>query len=366
MVDFRGKFVLAPMVRVGELPTRLLALKHGADLVWGPETIDKKILQCERVENRKLGTIDFLSQGGSTKVPGVTNLVFRVYPPAEKGKLIFQMGTANAELAVRAAKIVVNDVSGIDVNAGCPKHFSIHSGMGAALLSTPALLEEILTRLVTEVGRPNGKPISVKIRVLENEQKTLELVERLVKTGISNLTVHCRTKNMRNREAPIRDYLEGILERCRSNKVSLVINGGIKDRNDFIAIQEKYGMDVGAMVASEAELNPTCFRKVPLPWREVCKEFLEFADRFANWKGNSKYCLGRIVPGGDPIRRDLSSAKEHNDLMKLFEVATWEAPSSKENTPLDVNTDTTSIDDAEETLTRKRSPSPEGHTAKRR
>lgn len=34
-VDHRGKIVLAPMVRSGELPSRLLALKYGADLVWG-------------------------------------------------------------------------------------------------------------------------------------------------------------------------------------------------------------------------------------------------------------------------------------------------------------------------------------------
>lgn len=34
-VDYRGKVVLAPMVRSGELPSRLLALQYGADLVWG-------------------------------------------------------------------------------------------------------------------------------------------------------------------------------------------------------------------------------------------------------------------------------------------------------------------------------------------
>jgi tRNA-dihydrouridine synthase 2 len=34
-VDYRGKVVLAPMVRSGELPSRLLALRYGADLVWG-------------------------------------------------------------------------------------------------------------------------------------------------------------------------------------------------------------------------------------------------------------------------------------------------------------------------------------------
>lgn len=37
-VDYRGKVVLAPMVRSGELPSRLLALKYGADLVWGKLT----------------------------------------------------------------------------------------------------------------------------------------------------------------------------------------------------------------------------------------------------------------------------------------------------------------------------------------
>jgi tRNA-dihydrouridine synthase 2 len=34
-VDYRGKLVLAPMVRSGELPSRLTALHYGADLVWG-------------------------------------------------------------------------------------------------------------------------------------------------------------------------------------------------------------------------------------------------------------------------------------------------------------------------------------------
>lgn len=38
-VDYRGKIVLAPMVRSGELPSRLLALHYGADLVWGMNEI---------------------------------------------------------------------------------------------------------------------------------------------------------------------------------------------------------------------------------------------------------------------------------------------------------------------------------------
>jgi hypothetical protein len=41
-VDYRGKVVLAPMVRSGELPSRLLALKYGADLVWGMDYQETK------------------------------------------------------------------------------------------------------------------------------------------------------------------------------------------------------------------------------------------------------------------------------------------------------------------------------------
>jgi len=33
-LDYCRKIILAPMVRIGRLPTRLLALKYGADIVY--------------------------------------------------------------------------------------------------------------------------------------------------------------------------------------------------------------------------------------------------------------------------------------------------------------------------------------------
>ncbi|KAH3774398.1 hypothetical protein DPMN_175780 [Dreissena polymorpha] len=33
-MDYKNKVILAPMVRIGTLPTRLLALKYGADIVY--------------------------------------------------------------------------------------------------------------------------------------------------------------------------------------------------------------------------------------------------------------------------------------------------------------------------------------------
>jgi hypothetical protein len=41
--------------------------------------------------------------------------------PVEKDRLIYQIGSASPELAVEAAKLVEQDVAGVDLNCGCPK-----------------------------------------------------------------------------------------------------------------------------------------------------------------------------------------------------------------------------------------------------
>ena len=68
-LNYRNGVVFAPMVRSGTceicrfilsglevlnlcvntVPSRLLALKYGADLVWGPEIVDRAMIGCERI-----------------------------------------------------------------------------------------------------------------------------------------------------------------------------------------------------------------------------------------------------------------------------------------------------------------------------
>jgi tRNA-dihydrouridine synthase 2 len=49
----------------------------------------------------------------------------------------------------------IDDVAAFDVNCGCPKHFSVHAGMGAALMKTPDLLESVRP-LTFSVGYPQN------------------------------------------------------------------------------------------------------------------------------------------------------------------------------------------------------------------
>jgi hypothetical protein len=55
-------------------------------------------------------------------------------------------------------------VAAIDLNMGCPKPFSVHAGMGAALLSNQLKVKEILTAMVDA----SPVPVSAKIRVLDS------------------------------------------------------------------------------------------------------------------------------------------------------------------------------------------------------
>jgi tRNA-dihydrouridine synthase 2 len=253
--------------------------------------------------------------------------VFRTCPEREKSRLVFQLGTANADLAVQAAKVVAADVSAIDVNSGCPKHFSIHAGMGAALLRTPDKLIDILTSLVREVGNPFNIAISVKIRLLESEDATAALVERLVQTGIKNLTLHCRTTPMRPRDPAIRDdgRLARVVQICRAAGVTCLINGDVEQRSpDLADLMIRYGVD-GAMIARGAEANPSCFSDSPVPWYHIVHEFFGICKQFDNHVVNTKFCLARMIPGKSTVYQKVASSRTMNAIEEALKGATKEA-----------------------------------------
>ncbi|KAI1180592.1 tRNA-dihydrouridine synthase [Nemania sp. FL0916] len=322
-VDYRGKIVLAPMVRSGELPSRLLALHYGADLVWGPETVDRSMIGTTRRYNPSAGTIDWTrkpSHVSSNIAPDAVkdNIIYRMHATKETGKHIFQIGTSNPDLAVQAARIVAADVAGIDVNAGCPKPFSTHDGMGAALLRTPDKLCAILEALVAAIIPEFAIGVSVKIRLLETPELTEALVRRLVATGITGLTVHCRTTPMRPRERAIRGQLRMIADVCREAGVACLMNGDVASRDDALQLIEEYGVD-GAMIATQAEKNASCFQAGRLlAWSDVVRQYLVYALEVENKFGNTKFMLSQMIPGKAPVYRELSSCRSYTRACEML------------------------------------------------
>jgi tRNA-dihydrouridine synthase 2 len=242
-----------------------------------------------------------------------------MHPGHEHGRLIFQIGTASPILAVEAARLVAADVAGIDVNAGCPKPFSTVGGMGAALLKDPDNLCAILRALVKEIGDPHEIGISVKIRILDNPEDTEALVRRLVATGITGLTVHCRTTPMRPRERAIRGQLRMIAQICKEAGVACLMNGDVEDRDQAFQLAQEYGVD-GAMIATAAEKNSSVFRaKVDggiAPWKEVVRAYMEYAMGVDNRWGNTKFLLAQLIPGKQQNSVNLAGCKTHEDVVR--------------------------------------------------
>ncbi|XP_066050426.1 tRNA-dihydrouridine(20) synthase [NAD(P)+]-like isoform X1 [Chamaea fasciata] len=242
---FRGKKILAPMVRVGTLPMRLLALDYGADIVYCEELIDIKMLQCKRVINEVLETVDFVAPN--------ERIVFRTCE-REREHVVFQMGSADAERALAVAKLVESDVAGIDINMGCPKEYS------------------------TKV------------------EDTVNLVKRIEKTGIAAIAVHGRKKEERPQHPVHCDVIKAISEAV---SIPVIANGGshdfIKEYADIETFQKATAAS-SVMVARAAMWNPSIFRKEGFcPLKDVMQDYIKYAVRYDNHYTNTKYCLCQML-----------------------------------------------------------------------
>lgn len=300
-----GKVILAPMVRIGTLPMRLLAKRHGADFCFTPEVIDIKLSKCERVVSGDL--VDFIFDK--------KELVLRVHR-SERPHLILQIGSSNPETALKAALLLREDVCGVDLNCGCPKRFSTHGGMGSALLRTPQLLCDILETLC----RKQALPVSCKIRCLPDVHDTVALVTRIVKTGIHSLTVHCRTPQQRYDTPADWSILPTIHPIASEHNVNLVVNGDIQGRPDL----SKFG-GLSVMVARAAQHNASCFSDTLLPIYKVHRQYLELAVEFDNSLSNTKYCLlqslADIPQKSEDVKdlmRKLYVSKSYEDVYKAY------------------------------------------------
>ena len=314
------KLILAPMVRIGTLPLRLLALKYGADVVFSPEIVDKSIIGASRVFNRELNLIEYRQRGDGDKV------VFRC-SPIEKGKLVIQIGSNDPERALEVARILQEDASGIDLNCGCPKHFSTHSGMGAALLENPMLLCAILKNLVCNI---RDIPISAKIRLLPGSiESTKQLIRQIISTGISALSIHGRTRFQTYDEpsdwGKIKTLVDFIRNELKNETIAINLCGDVFSFKDVHRAFEQIGVN-GVMFARAAQWNVSVFSSQS-PQQDLLKiihEYLETCIAIDNHPNNSKFAIiEMLVKESQKYKPQLLAVykcKSNKDLAQVFSV----------------------------------------------
>lgn len=279
-MDYENKLVLAPMVRVGTLPLRLLAAQYGADITYGEEIIDHKLVKCERRVNEHIGSTDFVEKGAE-------NVVFRTCNQ-ERNQVVFQLGTSDAVRALTAAQLVCKDVAAIDINMGCPRSFSISGGMGAALLTKPELIHDILTTL----RRNLETPVTCKIRLLKSSQDTVELARRIEKTGVSALAVHGRRVADRPRDPAKWSEIADIVAAL---SIPVIANGDVFEYDDFRRIKDATGAS-SVMVARGALWNASIFSpEGKVPWEDVKREYIRKSILWDNDIKSTKHTLKEMI-----------------------------------------------------------------------
>lgn len=241
-----NKLVLAPMVRINTLPFRELVYNYGCDITFTEEIIAKKLLQSHKVYNKETNTNDYIISKENT-------LVLRT-APSERNHLILQLGASDPSDAIKAAKIVENDIIGIDLNMGCPKHFSTHGNMGSALLTKPSLAKAILDALIETF--PN-KLISCKIRLLNEQDEFDNLIQMINETKIDYFTIHLRYKGQDSRHPASWDKIDFIKEKV--NKPFL-INGDIFCPRDIQYLMKEKACN-GFMIGRGCIHNPKIFEE---------------------------------------------------------------------------------------------------------
>jgi tRNA-dihydrouridine synthase B len=140
----------------------------------------------------------------------------------------------------------------IDINAGCPMPKIYNNGSGSALLNTPKLLGKIVSATV----KASEIPVTVKMRVSENDSISTEDIARICEyNGAAAVTIHARTRAQYYSGVADRDVIKRVVEAVA---IPVIGNGDIASIDNARIVREYTGCN-GVMLGRAALGNPFVF-----------------------------------------------------------------------------------------------------------
>ncbi|MDE7384353.1 MAG: tRNA dihydrouridine synthase DusB [Anaeroplasmataceae bacterium] len=236
-----NRLVLAPMAGITNEAFRVICKEMGCGLVVAEMVSDKAIgFQNERTLKM-------------TKVNSIEH------------PISMQIFGGDVESLVQAAKYIdtYSDADIIDVNMGCPVNkVAKKSHAGAALLTDPNLVFEIVSNVVENVS----KPVTVKIRIGWDMDSinAVEVAKKIEAAGASAITVHGRTRSQFYSGKADLDWIKKVKEAV---SIPVIGNGDIVDIDSAKHMLEYTGVDAIA-VGRGALGNPFIFRELSKYFQE--------------------------------------------------------------------------------------------------
>jgi len=246
-IKIENPICLSPMAGFSSLPFRIICNEMGA--AYSP---------TELVSAR---SIRYNGIGKSLRY-------MRIAPDEEKITAIQLFGSEpeDFEAAVRTIMEtpVLQEVSIIDINMGCPVPKVVKTGSGSALMEDPARAASIVKACKKALAALClNVPVTVKTRIGYNagDKGKPEFAKALADAGCDMICVHGRTRIQMYHGESSNEAIAVMREAVRGYDIPFFANGDITDTESARKIIEETGCD-GIMIGRAARGNPWIFEQV--------------------------------------------------------------------------------------------------------
>lgn len=183
--------------------------------------------------------------------------------------LIVQFCGNDAQTMLKAAKLVEDHCDGVDVNLGCPQGIAKKGHYGSYLQDEWELIADIVKTLHEGLK----VPVTCKIRVFPEVEKTIRYAKMIEAAGAQLLTVHGRLREQKGHLTGLADWSK-IKSVVDAVKIPVFANGNILSVEDCERCIAETGA-VGVMSAESHLYHPALFSgKYPFVW-EIVREYLD-------------------------------------------------------------------------------------------
>ncbi|GAV52639.1 hypothetical protein ZYGR_0AG06300 [Zygosaccharomyces rouxii] len=290
--------IVAPMVDQSELAWRILSRKYGATLAYTPMFHAKLFATSPKYRKDMWCEMD-----GDPKIDR---------------PLVVQFCANDPEYLLEAAKLVQDKCDAVDLNLGCPQGIAKKGHYGSFLMDEWDLVHKLIRTLHENLD----VPVTAKIRIFPEKEKSLQYARTVLDAGAQFLTVHGRLREQKGQQSGLADWetIKYLRENLPPDTV-FFSNGNLLYPNDISRCMDQINCD--AVMSAEGNLyNPGIFNADNCQDKEkvfprvdvICREYFEIvkcheyssASRTA-MKSHLFKILRPFLPNHTDIRASLAS-----------------------------------------------------------